>query len=250
MIVSLSRPWRAATPRIAPRMTPGFSTGGALTAQERTISAARSRKSDVVDADRRRRHHAEIGQYRIAAADRRHAVEHAAEPFRPRHLLDRGARIGDRDEMRCRFGLAERLLGALEEILLEDVGFERAARFARDDEQRPLQVDRAFDAADLRRIGRVDDLQSREARPAAKALRQHLGAEARSAHAEQQDVGEPGALDLGGERLQMAGRLQLRVDDREPAEPLAFVGFGPQRGLARPQAPDLALGCATLRAWP
>ena len=28
-------------------MTPGFSTGGALTAQERTISAARSRKSDV-----------------------------------------------------------------------------------------------------------------------------------------------------------------------------------------------------------
>ena len=39
MTVSLSRPWRAATPRIAPRMTPGFSTGGALAAQERTISA-------------------------------------------------------------------------------------------------------------------------------------------------------------------------------------------------------------------
>ncbi len=47
MIVTLSRPWRAATPRIAPRTTPGFSTGGALAAQERTISAARSRKSRV-----------------------------------------------------------------------------------------------------------------------------------------------------------------------------------------------------------
>ena len=47
MTVSLSRPWRAATPRIAPRITPGFSTGGALAAQERTISAARSRKTRV-----------------------------------------------------------------------------------------------------------------------------------------------------------------------------------------------------------
>ncbi len=56
-----------------------------------------------------------------------------------------------------------------------------------------FEVDRAFDAADLRRIGRIDDLQAREARLVAEALRQHLGAEARSAHAEQQDVGKPGA---------------------------------------------------------
>ena len=44
MIVTLSRPCFAATPRIAPSITPGFSTGGALAAQERTISAVRSRK--------------------------------------------------------------------------------------------------------------------------------------------------------------------------------------------------------------
>ena len=65
--------WRR-RPRIAPSSTPGFSTGGALAAQERTISAVRSRKARDVDADRRGRHHAEIGQHRIAPADARHAV--------------------------------------------------------------------------------------------------------------------------------------------------------------------------------
>ncbi len=45
MIVALSRPWRWQTPRTAPRITPGFSTGGALGAQERAISAVLSRKA-------------------------------------------------------------------------------------------------------------------------------------------------------------------------------------------------------------
>jgi hypothetical protein len=42
-IVTLSRPWRWQTPMIVPRITPGFSEGGALGAQERTISAVLSK---------------------------------------------------------------------------------------------------------------------------------------------------------------------------------------------------------------
>ena len=41
--MTLSRPARWHTPMIAPRMTPGFSAGGELGAQERTISAVVSR---------------------------------------------------------------------------------------------------------------------------------------------------------------------------------------------------------------
>src|SRR6266568_255361 len=38
----------------------------------------------------------------------------------------------------------------------------------------------------------------------------------------------------------MPGRLQLLVDDSEPAEPFVLIGPGPQRRIARPQAPELA----------
>ncbi len=47
MIVTLSRPRRWQAPTIAPRITPGFSAGGALAAQERTISAVLSRKARI-----------------------------------------------------------------------------------------------------------------------------------------------------------------------------------------------------------
>ena len=125
---------------------PGFSAGGALGAQERTISAALSRKAAEVDADRRRRHHAEIRQHRIAPADARQAVEDVRGS-------PRSARVFSSDEpgsvmatkrvppRRRRPPLAARV----EEVLLEDVRLERAARLARDDEQRARRVDPALD---------------------------------------------------------------------------------------------------------
>src|SRR6202011_532371 len=51
-----------------------------------------------IDANRRRRYHAEIRQYRIAAADARQTVENTTEPFVARDLFERRAWIGDRDE--------------------------------------------------------------------------------------------------------------------------------------------------------
>ena len=50
--------------------------------------------------------------------------------------------------------------------------------------RRVFEIDRAFDATELRRVGRIDDPQAREAGLGAKRLRQHLGAKTGPAHAQ------------------------------------------------------------------
>ena len=54
------------------------------------------------------------------------------------------------------------LLGALKEILFEDVRFERAARLARNDEERLGDVDLVLERFHLRRIGGIEHVQSGE----------------------------------------------------------------------------------------
>ena len=44
-------------------------------------------------------------------------------------------------------------LHAIKEILLENIGLERATRFAGDDAERFCQIDLVFDGLDLSRIG-------------------------------------------------------------------------------------------------
>src|SRR4051812_12851336 len=102
-----------------------------------------------------------------------------------------------------------RLLGLLEEIRLEDVGLQGAARLARYEEERLLQIDRALETLALRRIGRVEHMQFREARHRAEALFEPLGPQAGAAHAEQQHIAEAAALDVVGEGLELANRLEL-----------------------------------------
>ena len=70
-------------------------------------------------------------------------------------------------------------------------------------------------------------------------LGQHFRPQARSAHAEQQHVGEPSGLDLVLERLQRRQVLGAVLHDVEPGEPLGFVAAGPDGGLARPQVAQL-----------
>src|SRR5206468_2421482 len=123
-------------------------------------------------------------------ADRRNPMADGAEFVEMRAFFKRRAGIGDRDEMLRSDRLARDRAHPVVEILLIDIRFERAARFARYDEQRPRQVDGLLDAADLRWIGRIDDLEARETGPVAKAFSQHLGAEAGAAHPEQQRVAE------------------------------------------------------------
>ena len=62
-------------------------------------------------------------------------------------LLHLRAGIGDGDEAAAGLVGADRLLHALEEILLVNVGLERAARFAGDDEERLREVDLSFERA-------------------------------------------------------------------------------------------------------
>ena len=100
--------------------------------------------------------------------------------------------------------------------------------------------------ADLRRVGRVEHVQPREARPAAEASAPAPRGRGsiRPCRAAARRV-KPGALDLGGKGLQMR-RPPSAARRRSSSQPSHWllVGLGPQRGVPRPQAPDLALACA------
>ena len=125
--------------------------------------------------------------------------------------------------------------------LLEDRGLERGARFARHDEQRRRRIDPALERADLRRIGGVEHVQLGELRLPAKGPLQHLGAEARASHAEDQNVRAalaPRGFANAREPVQVR---ELAVGDPEPAEPLRLIAAGPQRRVARPEPPHLAV---------
>ena len=111
-----------------------------------------------VEAHDRRRHHAEIAQRGVAAADAGAAEEDATEVMRLRGVLHLGARVGDGHEALARLGRADRGLHPLEEVLAQRVGLERAARLAGDDDDGAGQVELALDGLHLRGVGRVDQV--------------------------------------------------------------------------------------------
>jgi hypothetical protein len=80
-----------------------------------------------VEAHQGRRRHSEVGQSRVAPADRRHAVEHVTEAVGPGNVFELRARIRDRDEAVAALGGANGIPHPLEEVLLEDVRLERRA---------------------------------------------------------------------------------------------------------------------------
>ena len=50
---------------------------------------------------------------------------------------------------------------------------------------------------------------------------------------------EAGLFYVGGNFLQSGDVGELFLGDAQPAEPFAFIGAGPERGVALPQAADL-----------
>jgi len=78
--------------------------------------------------------HEDLRRARAAAVSIIPSSTGAAKAIGEGHLFERRAGIGNRDEVRRRVGLAERRRGAVPEILLQDIGFERAARLAGNDE--------------------------------------------------------------------------------------------------------------------
>ena len=192
-----------------------------------------------VDPHDRGRHEPEVRERRVAPADVGPAGEDVPEPVDLGHLLQLRPGVGDGDEAAARLLASEALGGALEEVLLEDRGLERGARFARHDEQRRRRIDPALEGADLRRIGGVEHVQLGELRLPAEGPLQHLGAEARAAHAEEQNVREAlGPRGFANAREPVQVR-ELAVGDPEPAEPLRLIAAGPQRRVARPEPPHL-----------
>ncbi len=154
-------------------------------------------ESAHVQTHERAGHHAKIRERGIAAADAGQAGENMAEVIGLGDLLHFRAGIGDGDEAAAGLVRADGLLHPFEEVLLENIGLERGAGLAGDDEQRLGQVDFVFGCLDLRRIGGIEHVQSREACDLAEGHRQHVGAQTGTAHAQQQDVGEVFFLDVG-----------------------------------------------------
>ncbi len=201
---------------------------------------AREERVDV-EADHRRGHESERRQRGIASADRRLAEEDVTEAVAFRDLLHLRAGIGDRDEVLSGVGRADRADHAFEEILLEDVRFERAAGFAGDDDERAGEVDAGFDGAHLRGHGGIEHVQLGESWLLAERGGEHFRSEARAAHAEQERVREFLGADFIGQRAELVEILLLAADGVEPSEPLRLVLIGPDGCVARPQARHAAV---------
>ncbi len=155
------------------------------------------------------------------------------EPIALGDLLQLRAGIGDGDEARSRLARRRPPLRALEEILLQDIRLERAAGLARHDEERSGRIDRAFDGPDLRRIGRIEHQQLGAAGLLPERLGQHLRSEARSAHAEKQDVGEALLPDVRRPGLR-ARRSGLRCSSTMSSQPSHFASSAPVQSAASP----------------
>jgi hypothetical protein len=135
---------------------------------------------------------------------------------------------------------ADRRDRAVVEVGVKDVGLERGSRLARHDHERARQIHGALDSGDLRRYGGVEHVQLGAARQLPECFRQHLGAKARAAHAEQEHMPQSRSASLAAERLQVAELAGEVVRRCQPPQPPRLVGAGPERGVARPQPIGIA----------
>ena len=144
---------------------------------------------DVVTGDRCR-HHAEVGEGGVAAADVGIVFEDAPEAVVLGLFTELRAGIGDGDELLTGGIRADRFLHALVEIAEERFGFGRGAAFTGDDEERAGEIERVFERLDLRRIARIEHVQVRIAGDVAEGHAQDVGRKRTATHAEHDDVRE------------------------------------------------------------
>ena len=139
-----------------PELQPGVASGEPtrLLHLDRALEQPRR-----VDAHQHRRHDPERRQRRVAAADRRLAVEDAQEAVLVREALEVGARIRDRRE----------LPAALEEVRRVRARLQRRSRLRSGEEERALGVDLRLERADRLRVRRVEDVEALGARTSAAA---------------------------------------------------------------------------------
>ena len=224
-----------------PKAAPGFSATAVEAAASPRHRRGAIEKFLSIDSHHGRRHHAEIRQRGIPAANRCAPEEHMQKTIRLRYLLHLRSWVGDRHEVAADLVVADYLARALKEILFENIGLERAARFAGNNEQRFRDVDEVFERFHLRGIGGIEHMQSREVRDPAKRQAQHFGAQTGAAHAQQQHMLEAARLHFFRDLHQLIVLRELLVNNVEPAQPTGFVGAGPQGSVALPQALHLAV---------
>ncbi len=186
-------------------------------------------------------HHAEVGQRGIPAADARHTHENLTELISFRDLLHLGARVSDSDEAVAGFLLAHLGLHALEKVLLVNVGLERAARLARNDADRALEIHFRFDGFDLRRVRRIENMQLGITFNLSKSHAQNFGTEAGTAHAQQERMLEACLPHVFGNLLKSVNVRELLFRDGEPAEPITLVSLSPERSILLPKPRDFII---------
>lgn len=180
-----------------------------------------------IEAHDGRGHQAEIRQHGVPSADAWNAKRDLAKALALGDRFQRRAGIGDGDEVRASPVGANGPFCQFEEVCLQDIGLERAARLARHDEKRSGGINLAFDGSNLSRVGRVKHHELGGTVLAPECFGEHLRSEARSAHAEEKKMSEARPLNVVSETRQGAGPLVLLLDDVEPAKPFRLVCSGP-----------------------
>ncbi len=202
----------------------------------------RPKDASDVHAGQGRGNEAEQRQGRVAAADVGGVQEDGAESVVAGDALKAGVWVGDGDE-----GIAGRgrdVAGPPPEVLEQGEHFYGAARLAGDDEEGMGQVYGVFAPEDSRRDGAVQHMESRAALRRGQVLGQHVGGQAATAHAEQDDVGEAGLADFPRKGLDFwnAGLHGLRNGEpTESVHDLAPVGRAPYGGVVIPDARNNAV---------
>ena len=220
----LSRPSLPAVPELEPELEPGLS----CSARQACGHLSRPR-ADAVDvgADQRGRDEPEGRERRVAAADRRLAVEDRVEASLLRERLELGTGIGDDGE----------LLGVLARPSSQKCSrCERVSSVVPDLEEATKKV-RPTSIDSCRRRIALGCVVSRTWKLARlEAASEDLRREARSAHPEQDVVLV--LADRGGGQVELPERLV------QPTEPLILVRAGPDGGVARPDPLDEPLPVA------
>ena len=124
---------------------------------------------------------------------------------------------------------------------------DRAARLRSGDEQRAIDGTDLGDPCHRGRVGGVEHVQLESAGRRTRRLvgaGDHLGEQARAAHAGQDHVGELLGDELGGQALQAGGLGPHLGHDMEPAQPVGDLGrvVLPQGVVAGPDAFDRVPG--------
>ncbi len=190
------------------------------TAEARHRPRPREEAADV-HPQQGRRHQAERRQRAVAAAHVRRGVEHFPEAPLAGQLLQRRARIGDRHEMPAPVGHTRQ---QVPEVIEEGERLRRGARLARHQKKALFRIEARRQRVHRFGMGAVQHRHRGTAERRAERPREHLGRQARSAHAEHHGVAEAFLRHLAAEPRQPARLGHHRIRQRQPPQPVCQLG--------------------------